>query len=301
MSAYLGCAALSEASGEQLFAKAGVTRGWVLVELPGPWGREPFEGRGASDALRLLDERLSSWPVKLLAIRRHGRAGNSGGRTAFACYSGPGTQWIERIPLDDKHALLDIDPARLCAGERPGIGEPHQAPVYLVCTHGSKDVCCAVRGRPVAKALAAIRPGSTWESSHLGGDRFAPNVVCLPHGIVYGHLSAASVGPAVEAYERGELCLDHLRGRAGEPPAAQAAEHLIRVSNGLRSIDAVATTATTDLGGGEFDVQLELTSSRVRARVRRAAVPEARRLTCKAAEATEPPHWELVSMSETGR
>jgi hypothetical protein len=299
VSGYLGCAAFAEASGEQRFAKAGVTRGWVLVELPGPWGRDPFEGRGASDALRLLEERLGSWPVKLLAIRRHGRASAGSTRTAFVCYSGPGVQWIERIRLDDERVLLGLDPQRLSEGERPWIGSPHRSPLYLVCTHGSKDVCCAVRGRPVAKALTAARPGSTWESSHVGGDRFAPNVVCLPHGILYGHLSASSASAAVKAYERGELYLDHLRGRAGEPPAAQAAEHLIRVRNGLRSIDAVVATATTDLGDGRFDVELDVASGRVRARVRRRAVPEARRLTCGASEAAEPPHWELVSMVES--
>jgi len=27
-----------------------------------------------------------------------------------------------------------------------------QQPLYLVCTHGTHDVCCAVRGRPVAAA-----------------------------------------------------------------------------------------------------------------------------------------------------
>ncbi|GAB3419260.1 sucrase ferredoxin [Flindersiella endophytica] len=294
MTRYVGCSAISQACGEQRFAKAGVTRGWILVEQPGPWGREPF---GASGVIGRLQERLGSWPVKLLAIRRHGRSAEPRGRTAFVCHSGPREPWIERIALDDERVLLGIDPAGLCEGEPAGIGTPHRSPVYLVCTHGSKDVCCAVRGRPVAKALTAARPEQTWESSHVGGDRFAPNVVCLPHGIVYGHLAAETAGAAAEAYERGELHLGQLRGRSGNPPAAQAAEHLVRLRNGIRGIEAVAASTTTDLGDGRFDVDLEVEAGRLRARVRRSVASEARRLTCEAAEATEPPHWELVSVT----
>ena len=61
-------------------------------------------------------------------------------------------------------------------------------PILLVCTHGVHDTCCALRGRPVAAALAARWPGQVWECSHVGGDRFAPNVVVLPDGFYYGNL-----------------------------------------------------------------------------------------------------------------
>ena len=62
----------------------------------------------------------------------------------------------------------------------------------LVCTHGVHDTCCAIRGRPVAAALAAEWPGQVWECSHVGGDRFAPNVVVLPDGFYYGNLDPES-------------------------------------------------------------------------------------------------------------
>ena len=46
-------------------------------------------------------------------------------------------------------------------------------PVVVVCTHGRRDVCCAERGRPLAAATALEHPGAVWESTHVGGDRFA--------------------------------------------------------------------------------------------------------------------------------
>src|SRR5205085_1982256 len=55
--------------------------------------------------------------------------------------------------------LLELDPVLLA----------HQAtdtrPVYAVCAHGTRDMCCAIEGRPVATALARHCPGRAWEGS----------------------------------------------------------------------------------------------------------------------------------------
>ena len=52
--------------------------------------------------------------------------------------------------------------------------------MWLVCTNGKRDACCARDGLPVARALAALRPDEAWECSHLGGHRFAANVALAP-------------------------------------------------------------------------------------------------------------------------
>ena len=103
------------------------------------------------------------------------------------------------------------------------LGEPDPAPLYLVCTHGKHDPCCAARGRPVATALAAVRPGRVWQVSHLGGCRFAPSVLVLPLGLMYGRVPASAAAELVAAAEAGEVMPALLRGRIGVPPAAQAA------------------------------------------------------------------------------
>ena len=41
--------------------------------------------------------------------------------------------------------------------------------MVLVCTHGTRDACCAVRGRPIVAALARALPEQVWECTHLGG------------------------------------------------------------------------------------------------------------------------------------
>ena len=116
-------------------------------------------------------------------------------------------------------------------------------PLYLVCAHSRHDTCCALRGRPVAAALHEHSPGRVWECSHIGGERFAANVLMLPSGLMYGRVLPFAAAEFVAASEAGEVVGALLRGRIGLPPAAQAAlafgyEHLaLRRADSLRVVD----------------------------------------------------------------
>ena len=111
------------------------------------------------------------------------------------------------------------------------VGEVDHEPLYLVCAHSKHDTCCALRGRPVAAALHELRPGRVFETSHVGGDRFAANVLVLPAGLLYGRVLPFAAEEFVAAAEANEVIGALLRGRVGLPSAAQAAlafgyEHL---------------------------------------------------------------------------
>jgi hypothetical protein len=71
----------------------------------------------------------------------------------------------------------------------------------LVCTNGRRDLCCARFGTPVYNYLKNEEPGfpglRAWQSTHMGGHRFAANLLWLPQGVLYGRvdaLSAAEIG-----------------------------------------------------------------------------------------------------------
>jgi hypothetical protein len=105
-------------------------------------------------------------------------------------------------------------------------------PLYLVCTHGRHDRCCALLGRPVAQALAGAHPDRTWEASHVGGDRFAANVVVLPAGTYLGRVEPDEVTRVVDDLEAGLLPAGRVRGRSSLPLPTQAAQAFAREALG---------------------------------------------------------------------
>ncbi len=158
-------------------------------------------------------------------------------------------------------------------------------------------MCCAERGRPVAQALDRAHPDETWEVSHVGGDRFAANMVVLPHGLYYGRLDPVSAISVAGSHLAGELDLDHLRGRASQPMPVQAAELQLRRELGAtreddvvlveRSRDGDLTTATFAVAGGTYDVVVRTVNDPA----------TATRLTCKAHRDNPVPAHELVSVT----
>ena len=96
-------------------------------------------------------------------------------------------------------------------------------PVYLVCTHGSttRAARCAA-GRSPRPCTGSGRAAS-WECTHVGGDRFAANVLVLPAGLLYGRVLPFAATEFAAAAEADEVVGALLRGRIGLPPAAQAA------------------------------------------------------------------------------
>jgi hypothetical protein len=278
------CSSVSLALSEPQYATASVVRSWVLVEQPGPWGHNaPMQSRMPRAVARWLRARSAELGFRVVVLRRPGRTDRSG-RHVFVAHTGRRTWWVEHAHLPDPRALLDIDLSPLVEGEAVGLGPLETRPLYLVCTNGRRDPCCAERGRPLARAVADVAPGRTWECSHIGGDRFAGNVVCLPHGVYLGRVSPEGAGAVIGQYEAGTIDLDHYRGRSCYDFATQAAEYFVRRRHDLRGIDDLTlvgrTGSTVDFAGPSGDV--------LRVQVEAGRAGEARPLTCHADRASHP-------------
>jgi hypothetical protein len=169
----------------------------------------------------------------------------------YAAWSGAGA-WLEGRELADPAELDALDLPALGAGLRPRFGEPVRN-LFLVCTNGKHNVCCARLGAPLARALRDGFGDAVWETTHLGGDRYSANMVCLPDGLYYGDLALADALTAARRYVRGEVWLERYRGRAGLPQPAQAAEHFLRAHSGTGSISAVTieSVAGGQAAGGQ--------------------------------------------------
>lgn len=235
----IGCSGESRARDEPQWATASTGQAFLLIEDAGPWGPAVLHSHRLPESLR---DTLARWRrdlgVRTLLIRRPGRA-IPGPRRVFAANARHG--WLQSRFVDDLAGLADLDPSGF--RERHGIGWPsHPGPVLLVCTHGRHDPCCATRGRPVAAAIAEGHPELLWEASHLGGDRFAGNLVVLPRGDYFGRLDADSGPRVVDAYLAGALDLTHHRGRSSRSWVVQAAEAQVRWQLGATGLDDVVVT-----------------------------------------------------------
>jgi (2Fe-2S) ferredoxin len=178
--------------------------------------------------------------------------------------------------------------------------ESDREPLLLVCAHGLHDTCCAVRGRPVAAILATRWPNATWECTHLGGDRFAPNVLVLPDGTYYGALDAELAVGAIEQHLAGRLAVDHLRGLATMPPPAQAAAAALHRTFGPWSPTAVRLGQLESAGPtGPWVITVDSPLGPRQARVTASRRPAAR-LTCQAVVDTTATHYDVVWVTDAG-
>lgn len=203
------CAPAARALGEPLTGTAPYAAGWLLLEYPRPWPARPFdppdEGKADPDRtlLALIGARAAELAVRPLLIRRPGRV-PCGRRFAVIDAATESAVWGTYEEVGEVLSHLE---------GHNGPGEPMAEQLFLVCTHGQRDQCCAIAGRPVAAAFAQQRASSTWECSHLGGHRFAANVAVLPHGLLYGYVDPPDVPAIISATDAGRAHLPLLRGR----------------------------------------------------------------------------------------
>lgn len=264
-------------------------RAFLLVEQAGPWGYVALRDSRLV-VRRELAARALAADVRVLLIRRHGRLLPHTGLRVFAAYADPVAPRLETTLLDHPEDLLDLDLEGLRRRATAGLPRSPE-PVFLVCTHGRHDACCAERGRPTAAALSATDPESTWESSHIGGDRFAANLVVLPEGLYYGRVTPVDAGRIAALHRVGRLDLGHLRGRSGWATSIQAAELALRRHLGEDRIDAVGLVRHQ----GDL-VRLKVTGRVYDVRLRLRLDPPAR-LTCSTQVDNPVPRYELLEIT----
>ena len=233
------CCEASEAAGESIAATASYVRNWLVVEVPGTWPRDVSDEAGLPTAAR---EAAQAWlgrtpASRALFARQPGRT-RAGRHRVLVVRADDDAAELRRFEVSelDELASLDLD----------GAGEPASGSLVLVCGHGTRDRCCALRGTAVYGALAAaLGPDDLWISSHQGGHRFAANVLVLPQAVQLGRVgvdeAALVVGEALE----GRVPSSGYRGRTAYPPEAQAAEIAIRAASGL---DRIADLRLTGIG-----------------------------------------------------
>lgn len=249
---------------------------WMLVGHPGPWPPKPIATEPLTEVAGELSAELNRVGARLQLVRRHGRLEGD-------LVEADGDQPV--FLVDVRRGLVGRStwqtPQDLVALARrfDDLPDPTTEPLFLVCTHGRKDVCCAIDGRVVAAVLDDVLPGAVWETTHLGGDRFAGNAVVLPEGSMYGRLDGESAPQVLLDHLDGHVDLDRWRGRCVWSPAAQVAVHDVLGSEPGASLPDLPDPAVTVLAADRWLVDVEVAGVRHRREVVR-RMSEGHQLTC---------------------
>ncbi len=257
------CSVLWDDDATSAFGTAARAGFFVVLEQPGPWGRDAARDSHLDPQVGAeLDARCATGGGRFMLIRRPGAHPDrdrptrvlvawAGGRASDPGEATTTEPWLLGADLAHPGGLLALDWAALARGSRglvaaslPGAAEVE--PTLLVCTNGRRDVCCAVRGRPLAAAAARLAPGRAWEVSHTGGHRFAPTAVLLPWGQTYARLDERAAGWVLGAALSGHTPVEllgptHDRGRSALSPDAQCAESFVREQLAETRLRALST------------------------------------------------------------
>lgn len=250
------CAAVSNDAGEPLAATASRIDHWILLEYRGAWARDVLGGSLLSPELKThLRAELSALDrARLLFVRKPERRARTGRRVFFGT-SRPGRECFFQLEVDHPNDLLGFDFAAALADDGAGATRV-DLPLYVVCTHGKRDRCCARHGQPLYDALRReAGTDGVWQSTHVGGDRFAGNVVVLPQGLYYGRVGPGDVAGLLAEHGAGRVDLDRYRGRSAYSFPVQAAEQGLRETEGLLGIDDLDLVGCTRLGDETWSVR----------------------------------------------
>jgi len=251
------CCELSRELGEPPYGTALNREVWFLLEYDGPW-------RAQATTDNDLPQPVQVWlETQLDATGGRGRVQFikrpeiTSGRslTFFVAHVQETAPRLYRFQPETYEQLLDLDVAALLANGRAYDSFRHRDPLLLVCTNGLRDRCCALYGLAVYRALFSLEKGAVWQTTHVGGHRFAPNIVTFPDGTYYGRLQREEVAAFVAAHRRGDVFLNRLRGRVCYEDVVQAADYFLRRESGRMALQAFRHTSTWSVGDKVYSVR----------------------------------------------
>lgn len=284
------CSVASRTDGERLAGTAPTQTAFLLVEYAGAWGVNAVADSRLPDTVKARLGSLGG--VNVMLIRRHGGITGLGVRI-FTVHVTPTDAHVETTVLDGYDDLLALDLDSLVGHGRVAGLRPYDGDLHLVCTNGSRDLCCAEVGRPTAAAVSAQWPEETWECTHLGGHRFSATLLTFPSALCLGRLDPESAVLALEEVEVGRHPVGFSRGRAGVGGAEQVAQlHAVELDS-LDDLGDVYVLGSAPRGERDTAVDLVVDGRRRHVVVRRTEV--SRRQSCGDSPAKPAASYEVIT------
>lgn len=228
------CAQTSQEVSEQLFGTSNHVDVWLLLEYNLPWAKKAYEQSDLTQAVReWMDMQLATLPNARVQFIK---AEPSAYLTFYVAVAHETQPLLYKFSLNHYEDLLTLDLPAIIAGQ---VVPPVDEKLFLVCTHGKRDRCCALFGLPIYNAMRAYAGETVWQTTHTGGHRFAATLFCFPHGLGYGRVLPGDVRVVVDSYHAGQLLTEFYRGRSCYSGPVQVAEYFVRQQSGLADLDAL--------------------------------------------------------------
>lgn len=234
------CALESRLANAPLMGTAPRVDVWLLLEYAQAWGHKALEESEIPEPVKqFLTVQTAAIPnARIQLIRHRHRSRNMLAEVTFSIVLSREVNPVAyTFKLPHYDAVPDLDLPGIVSGASEY--DPHisSEPLYLVCTNGRRDACCSSRGLLVYNTLSQDIGPSVWQTTHIGGHRFAANLVCLPQGIVYGRVDDFEPAELFQAHSRKHLFTPALRGRSCYDPVVQAAESFLHTNNNGLALD----------------------------------------------------------------
>lgn len=297
------CSDLSRGASEKVFGTASIGEVWILIEYPFGWGVKALDDSNLSPAIKAhLKQTIKTIPRSRVLFIKQDRV-CSETISLFVVRCREREPFVVKFELEDYRRLMEIDFVEVAAENLSSGGSVMNEPLYLVCTHGRRDKCCAKFGFPLFKSLREEDEQTVWQSSHVGGDRFAANLVCFPHGLFYAHVSEESGKEIMKEYREGHIHTQKYRGRACYSHHVQAAEFFARTESGISRIDDLRRMDSARIDKESWQVRFfERTRESVHSvKVSRIISDFQNFITCHSTESQRVPQFRLVDYNQTPR
>lgn len=212
---------------------------WFLLEYPLPWGSHATTHNDLPPAVMdTLQAQVEASPnARLQFIKREERQ-TFDNLTLYIALVNEQQPVLYEITLGTITDLLQLDFAAFLQRD-PAVAQYRTAqPLFLVCTNNQRDSCCA-RGLPIYDTLRHHEGIAVWQTTHIGGHRYAATLIAFPHSIYYGHVEVTDVAAIVTAQNQGQVHLPKMRGRTCYEPVVQAAETFLRAQSTQTTIEVL--------------------------------------------------------------
>lgn len=249
------CSELSRQVHEPMHGTAVTAHVWFLLEYNGPWRARATEDNDLPPRVQawLEAQQMAVGDARVQFIKQE-TARETTAVTLFVAVLDDVAPRLYKFLLNDYNELLELDVTALLAGDAAVASHLHTESIYCVCTNGKRDPCCAKFGFAAYQALTARYGDDVWQTTHLGGHRFAPTLMAFPEGVCYGRVDVDIVPAFLETQRAGKIVLENLRGRAAYTGVVQTAEYFLRRESGVLDLAAYRHVNTVETAPGQWQV-----------------------------------------------